>query len=35
MKSAKRPQDIIARAMDAEKLSPGRGREIIQSALTD
>jgi hypothetical protein len=34
MKSAKRPQDIIARAFEAEKLSPGRGREIIQSALT-
>lgn len=35
MKTVKRPQDVIARAFEAEKSTPGRGREIIQAALTD
>jgi hypothetical protein len=35
MKAVKRPQDVIARAMDAEKATPGSGREVIQAALTD
>lgn len=35
MRSAKKPLEIMARAMEAEKTRPGRGREIIQAALTD
>ncbi len=35
MKSAKKPLDVIRRAILAEAETPGRGREIIQAALTD
>jgi hypothetical protein len=35
MRSAKKPLEIMAQAMDAEKAAPGQGRAIIQAALMD
>jgi hypothetical protein len=35
MKQAKRPQDVIRRAMESEKREPGSGRQVIQAELTD
>lgn len=35
MKQAKRPQDIIRRAMESEKREPGSGRFVIQTELKD
>lgn len=35
MKQAKRPQDVIRRAMESEKREPGSGRNVIQAELKD
>lgn len=35
LKTVKKARDVIGRAIEAEKSTPGRGREIIQAALTD
>jgi hypothetical protein len=35
MRQAKKPLEIVARAMEAEKKRSGAGREVIQAALTD
>lgn len=35
MKAVKRPQDVISRALEAEKRKAGAGRAVIQEALVD